>query len=73
MSPLHKACYHGHVEVVKMLIDHKSDVMARDLYGNTPVHMCALGGQVDCLSLVMQAGAELIDRFALHLPNSRIP
>lgn len=64
MSPLHKACYHGHVEVAKMLLDHRCEPDARDLHGNTPVQMCALGGQVECLVLLLEAGATLMDRYA---------
>lgn len=65
MSPLHKACYHGHVEVAKMLLDHRCEPDARDLHGNTPVQMCALGGQVECLVLLLEAGATLMDRYAI--------
>ena len=39
-SPLHRACYHENVDIVKLLLEHPSiNVNAKDNYGRTPLHI----------------------------------
>ena len=33
------ACDHGHLDVVKVLLDHKADINARENKGRTPLHL----------------------------------
>jgi ankyrin repeat protein len=43
-TPLHWACYHGHVQVVKELREHGADIDAKDSDGNTPLpYACTMG------------------------------
>ena len=73
-TPLHLACYQGHIEIVKILLDpgHASvdsrnltrcTVTGKKPHGNaTPLHTAARSSQqgaVDCLRLLLSAGASI--------------
>jgi len=58
MTPLHLACLHGHVEVVKIHKNHfclKSESLRehRDAEGNTPFHLGCAGGSVGVVELLI--------------------
>jgi uncharacterized protein len=38
-TPLHFACNGGHLEVARLLIDRGADINARDMNGNTALHL----------------------------------
>jgi ankyrin repeat protein len=40
-TPLTKASYHGHVYVVKVLLEHGADIESKDNRGQTPLHWAA--------------------------------
>ena len=42
-TPLQMACYEGHVDVVKFLLENKADVNAADDEGDTALHYSAFG------------------------------
>lgn len=44
-TPLHFAAEEGHMNVVKLLIDHIADVNMKDKFGDTPIHRAALSGE----------------------------
>ena len=47
-SPLHRACYEGHLSVVKLLIKEKvCDVTERDLNGHTPLQVACRKGHTE--------------------------
>jgi len=58
-TPLHKAAYFGHPEVVKFLIsEFKVDTNAIDAEGETPMHDAARFGHFDCVKVLLEAGAD---------------
>lgn len=42
--PLHLASAHGHLDIVMMLLKHRSDVNATNEHGNTPLHYASFWG-----------------------------
>jgi ankyrin repeat protein len=43
-TPLHMACYRGHVQVFQALREHGADIELKNNYGRTPLHCaCRLG------------------------------
>lgn len=59
-SALHLACSGGHAEVTQMLIQVVPQCLdAQDFEGNTPLHACALTGNLDCASLLLKVGANV--------------
>ena len=47
-TALHCACFHGHIDMVRMLIsEFKADVNIRDSYDDTPLHHAARNGNED--------------------------
>ena len=45
MVPLHTAAENGHLEVVRELLHWDANIMARDIYENTPLHHAARAGK----------------------------
>ena len=45
MVPLHAAAENGHLEVVRELLHWDANIMARDIYENTPLHHAAKAGK----------------------------
>lgn len=43
-TPLHLACLHGHLAVVKLLVRALADINALDDDLNTPLHYAAMNG-----------------------------
>ncbi|KAF7217854.1 ankyrin repeat domain-containing protein 49 isoform X1 [Nothobranchius furzeri] len=58
-TPLHRAAYSGHVEVVCMLISSGSQVDPRTIDGWTPLHSACRWSHVTVASSLLQHGAEL--------------
>jgi len=57
-QPIHHASRNGDTEIVRILIEHGADVNARNPRGHT-VLSCAGGhGHLDCLQLLLKAGAD---------------
>ncbi len=73
LTPLLQACHEGHVEVVKCLIDHGSNLQATCRYGYTALHIASLNGHRDIVELLLSLQAINIDQkgdegmTALHL------
>ncbi|KAI1122221.1 ankyrin repeat-containing domain protein [Nemania abortiva] len=53
-TALHYACYHGHLEVVKILVnEHSVDLTIRDNESETPVMAAAMGGYMQIVELLL--------------------
>ncbi|KAL5007075.1 hypothetical protein ScPMuIL_015881 [Solemya velum] len=79
-SPLHRACYNGHIDMVRMLLSRGADIQARTIDGWQPLHSAARWNQASVVSLLLHNGAEVNvqtqgGQTALHLaasePDSR--
>ena len=58
-TPLHGAAMHGHVELLKMLVERGSVVNARDRFsGATPLHSAAAAGHADAITALLEAGGD---------------
>ncbi|RHY94051.1 hypothetical protein DYB37_002161 [Aphanomyces astaci] len=61
-TPLHIACFRGHVGCVKFLLESASEVHVVNADGESVVHAAASGGSLPCLRLVLEYGASPLDR-----------
>ena len=53
-TPLHLACYNGHLNVVEYLItQHKCDTVCKDNDGSTPLHDAAYNGHLDVVEYLI--------------------
>lgn len=58
-SCLHVACKNGHSEVTQLLVQVcPAGVNHQDFQGNTPLHLCAMGGHLDCGLLLLRANGD---------------
>lgn len=58
-TPLHRAAYSGHVEVVRALLASGASVDPRTIDGWTPLHSACRWSHVAVASVLLQHGAEL--------------
>lgn len=61
-SPLHEACNHGYMEVVKMLLEHGAavnDPGGIHCDGITPLHDAAVNGQAEVVQVLLEYGADV--------------
>lgn len=58
--PLHDACLEGHVDVARCLLEKRPDTVncttSEEDGRDTPLHLAAAGGSVDCTELLLQYG-----------------
>ena len=57
-TPLHYAASGGHAEVAKLLLSHSAYIDAESPNGSTPLMMAAMYGNVDCVRMLLEAGAD---------------
>jgi len=48
-TPLHYACQYNKLNVAKLLLNYKSNYLARDINDNTPLHLAVEMGNKDCI------------------------
>lgn len=58
-SKLHFACYNGVYESALMLILAREDIMARNVWQETPLHHCTAQGHLDVMLLLLDSGASV--------------
>ena len=58
-TPLHVACWKGHLDAVRALLLVKADVEARDKDGWTPLHYACHEGHIEIVQTLLQVGADL--------------
>ena len=55
---MHKAAANGHMDVLKLLIQHGGDVELADISGCTPLHTAARNGHLTCVKYLVSQGAD---------------
>ncbi|XP_078258845.1 ankyrin repeat domain-containing protein 49 [Rhinoraja longicauda] len=58
-TPLHRAAYSGHIEVVRKLITQGADVHARTIDGWTPLHSACKWNNAEIASFLLQNNADI--------------
>lgn len=58
-TPLHRAAYNGHLDVMKSLLRHGADANAPTLDGWTPLHSACCWGKVEAAQLLLKAGSRV--------------
>ena len=56
---LYAACFNGHVNAVRLLLDNGADVDQANKYGATPVYAACQEGHVDAALLLLDKGADV--------------
>ncbi|XP_052283272.1 transient receptor potential cation channel subfamily A member 1-like [Dreissena polymorpha] len=59
MTPLHRAALFDHVAVVKLLLEHGSDIDARDTHERTPLILASTKGGWRTVHLLLESGADI--------------
>jgi ankyrin repeat protein len=60
ITPLHRAAYSGHKDVVVLLLDHGADVHAENtLWGGTALHLAIAEGHADVAALLRERGGDI--------------
>eukprot|EP01104_Vermistella_antarctica_P013343 TRINITY_DN4017_c0_g1_i1.p1 TRINITY_DN4017_c0_g1~~TRINITY_DN4017_c0_g1_i1.p1 ORF type:complete len:423 (-),score=86.38 TRINITY_DN4017_c0_g1_i1:104-1372(-) len=73
-TALHAAAYSGHLECVRVLLEHGADVDATYNFKETPLHLASKEGHATCVRLLSEKGASVYaeDRWGdtpLHLAS----
>ncbi|XP_030754592.1 ankyrin repeat domain-containing protein 49-like [Sitophilus oryzae] len=58
-TPLHRACYSNHLEVVKYLVEQGADISAKTDMLWEPLHSCCQWNNVKCAAYLIQCGANV--------------
>lgn len=57
-TALHLAAYHGHANMVRMLLEGGADVLSIDAHMRTPLHLVAAAGHGLCVKALLDAGGD---------------
>ncbi|KAF5399840.1 hypothetical protein PHET_06860 [Paragonimus heterotremus] len=68
-SPLHMAVSSGNLELVKVCLLQRADLMAKDLTGQIPLHFACARGDLDCVKLMAEFRPRLKPRMIRETNN----
>ena len=57
-TPLHRASARGHMDAVRILLEHGADVTAQNEDGSTPLHWASRRGRVEVVHILLKHGAD---------------
>ena len=58
-TPLHNACFSGHVDCVKLLLAAHANLNRADDKGASPLHLAVLNGHLEVAQLLVEKGAQV--------------
>jgi ankyrin repeat protein len=60
LTALHLSAQNGHLEIVKLLLEHGADVKAKtELFCETTLHLAARNGHFEIVKLLLEHGADV--------------
>lgn len=59
LTPIHLAAYHGHNEILQLLLPLFPDINIKEDSGKTPLDLAAYKGHKQCIELLLQFGASV--------------
>ncbi|KAL9584822.1 MAG: hypothetical protein Q9212_001889 [Teloschistes hypoglaucus] len=59
-TPIHLASQKGHLEAVRLFLDHGVPPDIRDKAGDTPLHLASFRGSMETVGLLLQRGANIM-------------
>ena len=60
LTALHAAAENGHLDIVRLLLDHDADIDAQDSMGRTPLHVASQQGHRDIVRLLLEHNADIL-------------
>ncbi|XP_077291616.1 ankyrin repeat domain-containing protein 49-like [Arctopsyche grandis] len=74
-TPLHRACYNNHLDIIDVLLSYGANVSARTKMGWQPLHSACHWNHPDCIGRLFAAGADVNahssgDQTPLHIATS---
>ncbi len=57
--PVAIACFHGHAEILRILIEAKAELHTKNENGQTPLMTCSWNGHYECAKLLVEAGLDV--------------